>query len=689
MNIEQRRNFIVTAFDVLTPIIARLNDDGKSLYSTKLKALRKRFYDPEFQLAVVGNFSCGKSTFLNALLKRRLLTTDILPTTAIPTYIRWNKETLLKQTQQHDELKYCNPIITLTMIDGRAYTLTRAGKSKFEQETKISLPSDTGAIIDTLTTTNALIDKIERVDLTFSARRGFDSFCLIDTPGINPGSEENKEHILQTQKVLREDADAVILLYPATQTMTRDTEEFMRDNAAHLMTGAIILLTKKDLIPKREVEKIIKYTARLVKDRFKQTKPEVYAISAQQAMNCFSGDSNNEEDLRGADDFNRTLETIIRQLGDRRSEIVLRRISDLMRELIESISKTVSADLTSLEEKRATLKKYSAENLERDFGKLFAVYENFFMQNNDSYLRLMGDKVCALISGKREEIFQKIHAAKTRDGVDECLKNFYPTIMADIGKEILAYLNAQIAPPINRNSQFYAKKLEEHLSRYERYLGTVNAQVFIIKSERIFETASLVPVFEESLTDKISNVVNFFRSNFDSAQLAESLGSALNAAEGWLDDKVFSDARAAKIKANVIQNLKITGRLLSKKFSLEERTAKAKEVVSQNLKEAGDWLSDKMLAKRKDTAKELVAQNLSKHEAKLIAVCTDSITQIIMENLTWARNLLKEYKASYQTIFEEIEKKHNENINEVERQIVHNKKSISQLEDLRKLSAEI
>ena len=129
--------------------------------------------------------------------------------------------------------------------------------------------------------------------------------------------------------------------------------------------------------------------------------------------------------------------------------------------------------------------------------------------------------------------------------------------------------------------------------------------------------------------------------------------------------------------------------MLSKKFSLEERTAKAKEVVSQNLKEAGDWLSDKILAQRKDAAKDLVAQNLSKHEAKLIAACTDSITQIIVENLTWARNLLKEYKAGYQTMFEEIEKKHNENVNEVERQIVHNKKNIGQLEDLRKLSAEM
>ena len=414
--------------------------------------------------------------------------------------------------------------------------------------------------------------------------------------------------------------------------------------------------------------------------------PKIYTISAQAALDFFSGDGT---DKKSADNFDATINEIIAHLSERRSEIISRRISELIDKLIESISQTITADLKDLEEKRAMLKKYSAENLEKDFGKLFAVYEDFFMQNNGNYLRLMGDKVCALISGRREEIFQKIQAAKTLDGVDECLKNFYPMIMADIGKEILAYLNAQIAPPINRNSQFYAKKFEEHLSRYERYLGTVNAQVFIIKSERIFETVPLVPGFEESLTDKISNVVNFFRSNFDSAQLAESLDSALNATEGWLDDKVFSDARAAKIKENIIQNLKIAGRLLSKKFSIEERTAKAKEVVSQNLKEAGYWLSDKMLAKRKDTAKNLVAQNLSNYEAKLIAACTDSITQIIMENLNWARNLLKEYKKSYQTIFEEIEKKHNENINEVERQIVHNKKNIGQLEDLRKLSAEM
>lgn len=105
MKLERRKNFIVSAFKVLTPIIAQLNQDEKFSYETKLKALHDRFYNPEFRLAVVGNFSCGKSTFLNALLKKNLLTTDILPTTAIPTYIRWNKETLLRACLQSDKVR--------------------------------------------------------------------------------------------------------------------------------------------------------------------------------------------------------------------------------------------------------------------------------------------------------------------------------------------------------------------------------------------------------------------------------------------------------------------------------------------------------------------------------------------------------------------------------------------------------
>lgn len=383
-------DFIKQAFAILPPIIDSLNTDKKFSWAEKIEALSTRFYDPEFRLAVIGNFSCGKSTFLNALLKENLLTAAILPTTAIPTYIRWNKETLLNQTGR-DKRRYYNPIITLTMTNGKIYSLTKSGKIAFERETGIHLPKEPGKIIDVLTTTNSLIGKVARTDLTFRERKGFENFCLIDTPGINPGDEESKEHILQTQKVLREDADAIILLYSAKDAMTYDTEKFMLENASHLMVGTIIILTKMDLVPKGQVEKIINNTAHLVKVRFNQAEPKIYSVSAQKAIDYFSGKTSSDEDLKWANDFNATVNEIVTQLSDRRSEIISQRISNLMRELIDSISTTISSELDELERERVNLEKASSEKLEEEFGELNRLYTNSLSEYRKNYQATFDD----------------------------------------------------------------------------------------------------------------------------------------------------------------------------------------------------------------------------------------------------------------------------------------------------------
>ena len=47
--------------------------------------LSNRVADAKFYLAVVGEFSSGKSTFINALLRKRLLKEAVKPTTAAAT----------------------------------------------------------------------------------------------------------------------------------------------------------------------------------------------------------------------------------------------------------------------------------------------------------------------------------------------------------------------------------------------------------------------------------------------------------------------------------------------------------------------------------------------------------------------------------------------------------------------------
>ncbi|NJM23654.1 MAG: Dynamin family protein, partial [Richelia sp. SM1_7_0] len=57
----------------------------KSEIDSQINQIQKRRSDSNLYLAVIGEFSSGKSTFINALLRDDLLKTSVLPTTAAAT----------------------------------------------------------------------------------------------------------------------------------------------------------------------------------------------------------------------------------------------------------------------------------------------------------------------------------------------------------------------------------------------------------------------------------------------------------------------------------------------------------------------------------------------------------------------------------------------------------------------------
>ena len=76
--------------NVLAQVEALINEldyDRRKKYISKIASIKERLQYEEMRLALIGNFSCGKSTFINALLKEPLLAVANMPTTAIPTYI--------------------------------------------------------------------------------------------------------------------------------------------------------------------------------------------------------------------------------------------------------------------------------------------------------------------------------------------------------------------------------------------------------------------------------------------------------------------------------------------------------------------------------------------------------------------------------------------------------------------------
>jgi ribosome biogenesis GTPase A len=58
----------------------------------QIERIKKRRHDPHLYLAIIGEFSSGKSTLINALLRDDLLKTSALVTTATATKIIYNNK---------------------------------------------------------------------------------------------------------------------------------------------------------------------------------------------------------------------------------------------------------------------------------------------------------------------------------------------------------------------------------------------------------------------------------------------------------------------------------------------------------------------------------------------------------------------------------------------------------------------
>ena len=633
MENEILKKFLTEAFDILPPIINSLNDSEKKSYSENLTALQKKFQDPELKLAIVGNFSCGKSTFLNALLKQEFLKTDILPTTAFATYIRRNKETVLRNAGRR--LKYYNsniPLLSWTMTDGKSYNLFSEGaiyglQYEFKKDTGLTLPDTIQEVVHMLTASNELTGKIKKVELSFGERPNFENICLIDTPGINPGNDESKQHIFQTINVLRESSDAIVLLYDVTTANADNVEKFLRENAADFMNYAIIILTQADrLHSRKEMDRIIKKTSELVQERFKQKNPQIYSVSAWRALEYFCGYSTDEEDKQWAESFNEITNNIFSQLSIRRSEIIFQRISKLMEEIINSVSQIISSELAELEQESANLEKASTDKLETEFAALNEAYNESVSKQINFGWQMLSSNIDAIINDRFERVSVRIEFSENVEELNNCLQIFYPSIMENVGQEVKERLEFHIVEKINMYSKDYATAVETCLNKYERYLGKVNTQSVNIQNSRDFQISNIeLTAVEESVLDNLNN-------NFGTAGLAAFI--------------VFGPLGAAVVAG-------------------------------------GYFLNRYLINNKKKQIQSDITENLYEYRKKLIETCKENITKISNGNLNWAKNLLATYKNNYQEIFDSIEKKHNERVAQVEFKIAQDRENIRQIENLK------
>jgi len=228
---------------------------GYQSHAERLADLEKRLHEGRFHLAVLGQVKRGKSTLLNALLGEDVLPTGVVPLTAIPTFIQYGPERLLR-------VRY---------LDRRPDTVMKGETLKWLQTQLSGFVSEDN---------NPENEKgVREVEITHPAAILRD-VVLIDTPGIGSTYRHNTE---VTMNFLPQ-CDAALFIVSADPPITEVEVTFLREIRSRV-AKLFFILNKVDYLTDDEREVALGFYRKiLTRDAGIDPENRIFAVSARKAL---------------------------------------------------------------------------------------------------------------------------------------------------------------------------------------------------------------------------------------------------------------------------------------------------------------------------------------------------------------------------------------------------------------------
>ncbi len=225
---------------------------------TRLLALRDRFQHERLQIAVVGQFKRGKSTFINALLGASVLPTSAVPLTSVPTFITWREEPLVvvRFTNQSEPEQFA-----VIEADEIRQTLARFVTEEANPKNRLG---------------------VERVDLFYPAGILNGGTVLIDTPGIGSTFAHNTEAALQ---VIPE-CDVALFVISADPPITEVELDYLRRLKSKI--GRIFfVLSKLDYLSTDEQHAVTDFLRKVLTDEaLIELQTPIFGVSARLGLSA-------------------------------------------------------------------------------------------------------------------------------------------------------------------------------------------------------------------------------------------------------------------------------------------------------------------------------------------------------------------------------------------------------------------
>jgi iron-sulfur cluster repair protein YtfE (RIC family) len=364
----------------------------------RIERIRRRLADPRLRLAVVGEFSSGKTTFINALIRRDLFPVSVLPTTA--TAVR---------------LEYGDPLSFTVRIDDsdREFRVGAADQDDLADLRTVvgalapgeAVPATDQDLLAVLTSHDDVAAHVTDLTVQIPAAALSSGLVIIDCPGSN-GVHEHTEI---ARRVMTEEADIAVVLISAHAPVSMSLLSFI--GAAfdvHTLGRCVFLVTRMDGIATAEQSDL----ANAVRERLRRhlgiEEPVVFPIAANAVVRESAGQAVDAVGAAWARSFADTERRLLQIMAQHRVVSV----SDSILRLLDELLDAVRADLAAREAELAVRQKLIDEARVRDLNA-------FVQERRDAGVRAL-TRVTGPMTGSATAILRD-YAERTRQTCDALL----------------------------------------------------------------------------------------------------------------------------------------------------------------------------------------------------------------------------------------------------------------------------
>ena len=315
----------------------------------ELKALERRLQDDNVTLTLplVGEFSSGKTSLINALTDSKQLEIATKPTTATIYLLHFG------QDRQY---------ATIHRADGSEETVEAIGSLK-----------------------NSELADVPLVDIYDTSTRVPRDLVLVDTPGLSSPDTRHKDALIR----FLPEADAILMTVDCNQQITKSLLRFIEESN---LAGrkVFLIVTKCDTKPASDRESIKRYIA----DNSKLPMEHIVCVSAQQ------------DDLA---EFYTLIKQLSQSKREILAAAIRGRLESLKEELKKEVNETLKLPNTAeeLKEKRAELERQE-EEIEREIKHLISSVRCSIDDVSDevvrSYQDLLFRRLDALINQRADNM---------------------------------------------------------------------------------------------------------------------------------------------------------------------------------------------------------------------------------------------------------------------------------------------